>query len=158
MAAVTVTLRQVNEANVESVLALRTTPEQERFVSSVATSMAEAAENAERNPWYRAIYADDQPVGFVMLTWEVEPRLAGTNGPWFLWKLLIDYRHQRRGYGQEALRQLVELVRAHGATELVTSCVPGEEGPAGFYAGLGFVPRGDVEPDGEIIIRLDLQE
>jgi diamine N-acetyltransferase len=53
---------------------------------------------------------------------------------------------------------VVDLVHAHGATELVTSCVPGEEGPAGFYAGLGFVPRGDVEPDGEIIMRLDLRE
>ena len=48
------------------------------------------------------------------------------------------------------------MIRAHGATELLTSYVPGEGGPAGFYAQLGFVVRGDVDPDGEIILRLDL--
>ena len=60
--------------------------------------------------------------------------------------------------GQEVLRQVVELVRAQGATELLTSYVPGEGGPAGFYARHGFVPRGDLDPDGEVILRLDLRE
>lgn len=44
------------------------------------------------------------------------------------------------------------------ATELLTSYVPGEGGPSGFNARLGFVPRGDVDPDGEIILRLDLHD
>lgn len=55
------------------------------------------------------------------------------------------------------MQQIVELVRGHGATELLTSHVPGEGGPAGFYAKLGFASRGDMDPDGEIILRLDLR-
>ena len=158
MSAVTVTLREITEANLQSVLAVRTTPDQEQFVSTVADSIAEAAANPHGNPWYRAVYADGRPVGFVMLSWDVEPQPPHINGPWFLWKLLVDSRYQRLGYGQEVVRQVVGLVRAHGATELLTSHVPGEGGPAGFYARLGFVPTGGVDPDGEILLRLDLQE
>ena len=156
MLSVTTTLREIDEDNAHDVLALRTTPDQERFVSSVADSLAEAADNPQGSPWFRAVYADGQPVGFIMLSWNVEPRPPEINGPWFLWKLLIDHRHQGKGYGREVVRQIVELVRGEGATELLTSHVPGEGGPAGFYARLGFVPRGDLDPDGEIILRLSL--
>lgn len=150
---VTITLREITEDIADSVRALRTTPNQERFVSSVADSLAEAAENPQGKPWIRAVYADGQPVGFVMLSWDVEPQPPDIYGPWFLWKLLIDHRHQGKGYGQEVVRQIVELVRGQGATELLTSHVPGDGGPAGFYARLGFVPTGELDPKGEIILR-----
>lgn len=153
----TVTLREITEANEQAVLALRVAPEQERFVSSVAGSLREAAANPQGNPWFRAVYADDEPVGFVMLSWDVEPQPPDINGPWFLWKLLIDHRHQGKGYGREVVQQILDLVRRGGGTELLTSYHPGEGGPAGFYARLGFVPRGDVDPDGEIILRRDLR-
>ncbi len=156
MAGVTITLRTVTPDVAPAVLALRLAPGQERFVSSVGDSLAEAAEHPEGNPWFRAVYAEDQPVGFVMLSWDVVPQPPDINGPWFLWKLLIDHRFQGRGYGREVLRQVVELVRREGGTELLTSHVPGEDGPAGFYARLGFVPRGDLDPDGEIILCLTL--
>ena len=51
------------------------------------------------------------------------------------------------------MRQIVDLIRDQGATELLTSHVPGEGGPAGFYARLGFVPTGELDPAGEIILR-----
>jgi diamine N-acetyltransferase len=54
------------------------------------------------------------------------------------------------------VRQVVELVRAEGAAELLTSYVPGPGGPAGFYERLGFVPTGDLDGDGEVIMRLAL--
>jgi GNAT superfamily N-acetyltransferase len=156
---VAITLREIAEDNAEAVLALRTTPEQERFVSSVSDSLAEAAEYPHANPWYRAVYDDDgRPVGFVMLSWDVEPQPPEIHGPWFLWKLLIDHRYQGKGYGQEVVRQVVELVRDQGATELLTSHVPGEGGPAGFYARLGFVPTGELDPEGEVLLRLPVDE
>ncbi|MFW5468573.1 GNAT family N-acetyltransferase [Knoellia sp. CPCC 206435] len=151
-----VTLRPVTDANLVDVVELRTTPAQEQFVSTVAQSLAEARAHPEGNPWYRAVYDDEVPVGFVMLSWDVVPQPPDLNGPWFLWKLLIDSRYQGKGYGREVLRQLVGLLREQGATELLTSHVPGEGGPAGFYERLGFVPRGDVDSQGEIILRLDL--
>ena len=157
MVVVPITLREITEDNTASVLALRCAPDQERFVSSVPESLAEAAEYPHANPWFRAVYADDRPVGFVMISWDVEPQPPEINGPWFLWKLLIDHRHQGRGYGREVVEEIVALVRAEGATELLTSHVPGEGGPAGFYARLGFVPTGELDPEGEIILRRDLR-
>lgn len=154
---VTITLREITEDNSESVLALRCTPDQERFVTSVAGSLDEAADHPEGKPWFRAVYADERPVGFVMLSWDVEPQPPDINGPWFLWKLLIDHRHQGKGYGREVVRQVEELVRSQDGTELLTSHVPGEGGPAGFYARLGFVPTGELDPEGEIILRSTLR-
>jgi len=153
---VTISLREITEINIDSVQSLRTTPDQERFVSSVVDSLAEAAEVPQANPWFRAIYADERPVGFVMLAWNVDPQPPGIIGPWFLWKLLIDHRHQRLGYGQEVMRQIVELIRAQGATELLTSYALGDGGPAGFYAALGFVPTGAVDDAGEVLANLSL--
>jgi GNAT superfamily N-acetyltransferase len=153
---VAINLREISDDNIDAVQALRTRPDQERYVSSVADSLAEAAAVPQANPWVRAVYADDVPVGFVMLAWNVDPQPPGIIGPWFLWKLLIDHRYQGLGYGHEVMRRIVELIRDHGATELLTSYGLGEGSPVGFYEGLGFVPTGIVDDDGEVLARLRL--
>lgn len=152
-----IALREITDDNRDAVLAVRITTDQERFVSTVPDSLTEAAENPQGNPWFRAAYDDDVPVGFVMLSWDVVPQLPDIRGPWFLWKLIVDHRHQGRGYGRQIVRQVVALVRAQGGTELLTSHVPGDGGPAGFYERLGFVPTGELDPDGEIVLSLDLR-
>ncbi|MGH3453428.1 MAG: GNAT family N-acetyltransferase [Nocardioidaceae bacterium] len=151
-----VTLREIDDDNREAVVGLQLAPGQERFVSSVAESLAIAVDKPHGNPWYRAVFAGDESVGFVMVSWNVEPQPPELIARWFLWKLLIDERHQGHGYGREAVRQVVDLVRAEGATELVTSYVPEDGGPAGFYERLGFVPTGEVDENGEVIMRLEL--
>jgi diamine N-acetyltransferase len=152
-----VTLRELTDVNREAVLSLRVAPEQERFVGgSVHNALADAAEYPQAKPWYRAVYAGDEPIGFVMISWNCEPQPPEIIGPWFLWKLLIDKRHQGRGYGSEVVRQVAELVRAEGATELLTSVVLGEAGPAGFYERFGFAPTGDLDVNNEVIVRLAL--
>jgi len=149
-----VTLRQITGANRDAVTALRVGPGQDRFVGGVEESIREAAETPEGAPWYRAIYAGDDPVGFVMLSWNVTPQ-PGIIGPWFLWRLLIDERFQGRGFGREALRLIVELIRAEGATELLTSYQPGDGEPWPFYEKFGFVPTGEIDGT-EVVLRLDL--
>ena len=151
-----VTLREMTDANTEAVLALRLEAEQERFVGSVQDALDDAASYPQANPWYRAVYAGDVPVGFVMVSWNVTPQPPEIIGPWFLWKLIIDPQHQGRGYGAQAVRQVAALVTREGATELLTSYVTGEGGPAGFYARLGFVPTGDLDAAGEVIVALAL--
>ena len=149
-----VSLREITDENRDAVRALRVGQGQERFVSSVVESLEEAAATPEAAPWYRAVYADEEPVGFVMLSWNVTPA-PGILGPYFLWRLLIDEHHQRRGFGREALVQIVDLVRADGATELLTSYHSGEGEPWPFYQRFGFEPTGHVD-EGEVVLRLDL--
>jgi diamine N-acetyltransferase len=153
---VVVMLAEITDVNREAVLALRVAPGQDRFVGSVRAALADADEHPHAKPWYRAVYAGDQPVGFVMMSWNVQPQPPEIIGPWFLWKLLIDQCHQRRGYGAEVVRQVTELIRAEGARELLTSYVRQYGGPAEFYARLGFVPTGELDSNGEVIVRLML--
>lgn len=66
-------LVEITDENRDVVLALRVAPEQAQFVGSVRGALEEVAEYPHANPWYRAVYAGDAAVGFVMLSWNVEP-------------------------------------------------------------------------------------
>jgi diamine N-acetyltransferase len=150
-----VRLVEVTDANRDAVIAVRVHPAQERFVASVETSFRHAEAHPDANPWFRAVYDGDVPVGFVMLSWNVTPR-PGIVGPYFLWRLLVGAGYQGRGYGTAILDEVVALVRADGAGELFTSCVPGEDSPEPFYRGYGFVSTGETDDDGETILKLDI--
>lgn len=143
-----VTLREVTRETVRDVCRLEVAPGQGRFVASAAVSIAEAHFSPEA--WFRAIYRGEEPVGFVMLS--VKPEVP----EYFLWRFLVDARHQRGGAGSAALRLVIEYVRSLGATELFLSYVPGEGDPRAFYEKHGFAPDGRVE-DGEIVMRLGLE-
>ena len=141
-------LREVTADTLRSILRLKVSPQQEQFVADNATSIAQA--HFEPKAWFRAIYADETPVGFVML-------YDDTDKPeYFLWRYMIDSRYQGLGFGRRALLQVIDIVRGRpGATEMLLSYVPAEGSPEPFYAGLGFVNTGDVE-DGENVMRLAL--
>ena len=146
-----VSLREVTRENLKAVLMLAVHEHQQYFVSSNAISIAIAHYSPER-AWVRAIYADEVPVGFVMLDVdETTPR-------YFLWRFMIDVRYQHRGYGARAMTLIIDHVRARpNATELTTSVVQQPEGgPQPFYEGLGFVPTGEFDEDGEAYLRLAL--
>jgi diamine N-acetyltransferase len=152
-----VSLREITDQNREAVVALRIGASQEGYVSSVADSIEEAHGTPEGNPWYRAVYANDQPVGFVMLSWNVTPDPPRIIGPWFLWKLLVDERYQGCGYGREAVRLVAGIARDQGASELLTSSVAGERSPEPFYREIGFVPTGEEDEKGEKVLALRLR-
>jgi GNAT superfamily N-acetyltransferase len=151
-----VELREVTDSVREDLRRVRLDPGQDRFVSTVDESLVEAAECPHANPWFRGVYAGGEVVGFVMVSWDCAPDPPEIIGPWFLWKLIIDRDHQRHGYGRDVLLQVVDLVRAQGATELLTSYTDEPGGPRDFYLGLGFVPTGAIDDVGEIIVSLAL--
>ncbi|MCA9923117.1 MAG: GNAT family N-acetyltransferase [Anaerolineales bacterium] len=143
-----VTLREVTKETVRPILKLEVAPEQKGFVAPNAVSIAQAY--FEEKAWFRAIYADETPVGFVMLYDDAE------KPEYFLWRYMIDAKYQGRGYGRSALNLLIDYVKTRpGAKELLVSYVPAEGGPEKFYAKLGFVNTG-VEHDGEMEMKLTL--
>lgn len=143
-----VTLRPVTAATVRAICALEPAESQKRFVAPNAVSMAEASFHDEA--WYRAIYSGEEPVGFVML------QLDKKKPEYSVWRFMIAAGRQGRGYGEAAMRRVIEHVRTQpGARELLLSYVPGEGSPEGFYRRLGFEPTGEVA-DGEVVMRLGL--
>jgi diamine N-acetyltransferase len=150
-----VDLREITDENRLVIEGLHVSVSQEQFVSSVAESLEEAESSSEAHPWCRAIYVDEIPVGFVMISEGAE---GDDRYPWrlFLWRLLIDERFQRQGYGTETLNVVVKELRTRSrADALFTSAVPGDESPVSFYEQYGFVRTGQIFDD-EIVLRLDL--
>ncbi len=159
----TVELRDiVTDADREAALALRRGAGQDRFVASVEKSFADAVEDARAIPRMWAAYDGDRAVGFVMISDGIpEETLAGDPeliGPYYLWRLLIDERVQRQGYGTACLDAVVAYLRTRpGADTLWTSCGQEPGTPQPFYERYGFVPT-DRFVEEERVMRLDLKE
>jgi diamine N-acetyltransferase len=147
-------LRPLTDENRAELEALRTAPAQERFVNSVTDALAEAREEPGGKAIQWGLYDGDTPVGFVMISDEVDG--AGYIAQ-YLWKLLVDERYQQGGYGTAALDLVVEYFRARPGVEVMwTSAGQGDGSPIPFYERYGFVRTGDLVFDGEVLLRLDL--
>ncbi len=134
---------------------LRTHHSQEQFVSPMASSFRDALfpeiyRGGAMVPWMRGVLADGERVGFVMLGMVTEHHPEP-----YLWRLLIDRMHQRRGLGSLVLAVLIEQLNDWGHTTLTTSWGEGHGSPEPFYLAHGFVPTGEMDDD-EVIGRLRL--
>ncbi len=107
-------------------------------------------DGAPVEPWYRAVEADGELVGFVMVA-----RTTTAHPEPYLWRLLIDRSHQRRGIGSAVIELVVDQCREWGDATLLVSWVPGKGRPEPMYLARGFVPTGKLD-GGEIEARLDL--
>jgi len=147
------TLREITDANRAQLEALRVQPHQWQFINSVADAFVEAAEEPGGRAIQWAIYADETPVGFVMISDEVDGPVYIAH---FLWKLLIDARCQGRGYGTATLDLVANYFRARDVDTMWTSAGEGEGSPIPFYERYGFVRSGTAPWGDEVLLRLDL--
>jgi len=145
-----VSLREITEETVCQICSLSDTlsEDQHKMVAPNAISIAQA--HFAARAWFRAIYAGEEPVGFIMLSDEPEEHR------YFLWRFMIAGPHQRSGHGRRAIELLIEYVKTRpGAEELRASYVPMEGGPEEFYRKLRFEPTGEIH-GGEVVVRLAL--
>jgi len=135
-------LREITGETVREICNLSNTltPPRKYMVAPNAVSIAQA--HFSPNAWFRAIYADDTPVGFLMLYDDTQEQ------EYFLWRLMIAGPYHGKGFGRRAIDLLVDYVRTRpGATVLETSCGQGPGSPEGFYRKLGFVRNGKMLGD-----------
>ncbi len=132
-----------------------------RMVAPNAMSIAQG--RFSPNAWFRAIYAGDTPVGFVML-FDPARDLANAEkerhppDALYLWRLMIDFAHQGRGYGEAAVQAVWRYALAHPSIKRVSvSYVQGDGNASPFYRKLGFVETGEVDED-EIVMSISLEE
>jgi diamine N-acetyltransferase len=96
-----------------------------------------------------AIYLDEQVIGFMMWALDTD------DGSCWLGGILIDQKHQRKGYGRQAIQEAIKMLsEQHGYQKFALSHSP--DNPAKkIYQKLGFIETDEWEGD-EIVARLSL--
>jgi diamine N-acetyltransferase len=149
-----VTLREITAETVREICRLSDTlsPVQQRMVAPNAVSIAEA--HFSNYAWFRAIYADETPVGFIMLYIGPDDDTPEQTVH-FLWRFMIAGPFQGFGFGKAALQIVIADLRAQGVEVFITSCGQGEGSPEGFYRKMGFLPTGEMAGS-EMVLKLEL--
>jgi len=141
-----INLKEITKKNLFDILQLSVFDYQKDQVATNAGSIAEA--HFEETAWFRAIYNDDEAVGFVMLEIDNDKKEYG------VWRFMIDKKHQGKGYGKDAMILIKEVFKelVPDAKEIYLSYVPKKEGGADeFYRKIGFEDTGKMD-DGEKIM------
>lgn len=141
-------LAEIDKSNWLALAKLSVQDSQKGFVADNSVSMAQA--HYEEGNFPLGIYVDDVPVGFCMYGRDEE-----SCEHWII-RLMIDKRHQSKGFGRGAMSQLVARMRKEfGEVPIYLSFEPENAWGRSLYESLGFVPDGRVM-DGEIVYRLDV--
>lgn len=141
-----VKLKDVTAKNWRAIARLQLAPDQVDLVADNLHSIAELKFDPDACP--RAIYAGDEPVGFLM--YDASEREA------LIYRFMIDRRHQGKGYGRAALLLAIDEIKAiPKVRKAVISYMPDNKVAKAFYASIGFVEAGTDE-DGEMMAKLAL--
>ncbi|MGN0313008.1 MAG: GNAT family N-acetyltransferase [Lachnospiraceae bacterium] len=153
-----VTIKKITSKNVWKIVKLEVHETQKEFVATNTESIIEAyttvAAGGVALPF--GIYADDVPVGFLMIGYgeipeEENPAIAKDN--YSIWRFMIDKQHQGKGYAKEAMRLALDYVKTFPcgpAKEVFLSYEPENTVAAKLYHSFGFQETGEY--DGEEII------
>ena len=146
-------VRPVAADNLDAVLKLGVAAGQRHLVASPERSLAQVAyEPAGRA---LAMFDGEEAVG-MMLLYDARLDKKKAAAQLYVWRILVDARHQRRGLGRLAMAWVVDEARRCGVAEVGLSHLelPGHAGA--FYEQLGFTYTGEVD-DGErkMLLRLD---
>lgn len=141
-----VKLKDVTAKNWRAVTRLKLASDQKHLVAENSDSIAEAKLDPDARP--RAVYVGDEPVGFLMYDASEEEAL--------IYRLMIDRRHQGKGYGRAALVLAINEIKAlPNISKIAISYMPNNEVAKAFYASLGFKEAG-LDEDGEMVSKLTL--
>ncbi|MFE2279512.1 GNAT family N-acetyltransferase [Streptomyces sp. NPDC059454] len=142
-------LEEITAKNLKAALGIRVRPDQEFAVDPVADSLAEAYVHPGK-AWPRLIMDGDRAVGFLMAFLDIDWHDDGSVIRSGLWRLNIAAEEQGKGYGRFAVESVAEELRRRGIKEFYVTWHPGDNGPEGFYLGLGFRRNGEVA-EGETV-------
>jgi len=140
-------LQEINRDNFHPVLELAVFDEQKDYIASNCYSLAQAKAQPECVPL--AIYNDDELVGFVMYCMDFE------DSEYWVYRLMIDNKYQKKGYGKIAMLQVLEILKQDKEhSKVYISFEPENETAKKLYESLGFTPDGRII-DEEIVYCLN---
>ena len=144
-------LRPIDETNKEDCVRLKVADSQAAYIDTNEKSLEAAKENAEvARPF--VIYADGVAVGFTMFAFE--PDYEDPNDRYWLWRFMIDEKCQGKGYGKEALKQIIAYFKENGATNMRLSTKESNVGAIHLYESYGFQRTGEMN-DEETVFELN---
>ena len=138
-----ITLQNVDESNFLACFSLELDAQQEKFVSHPIRSLAQAyVYRGQCTPF--AVCRAGEVVGYLMVIYDYDEEA------YFIWHLMIDARHQGRGYGRAAREAALAYIRSKpfGDSGIVRLTVSPENSAAcRLYQALGFSPTGRADED-----------
>ena len=141
--------RPITKDNLRPVTRLDVGPGQEKFVAPNSFSIAESKFYPDWEP--RAIYIDDELIGFIMCGQDPD----GDPRQWWIIRFMIDAAFQGKGFGRAALMETLGWLTAKSDCDVVElSFAPANEVAKKLYLSAGFVDTGVIE-EGELVFRLD---
>ena len=157
-------LEKVTYANYDEILKLHVSEEQAEFVADNEFSLVDAyltiADGRQVFPF--GIYNGNEPVGFIMLSYDyvddVEETPSISRGNYLLWRFMIDKDQQRKGYDREAIKLVLDFMRTFPcgkADYCWLSYEPENEVARQLYRSVGFVENGEKCGD-EIVAAIKL--
>ena len=143
-----VSLREVTRNNLRECINLKPSVEQQAFV---APNVISVAQSKVEKDWYPlCIYADNTMVGFTMYGIDADDQKM------WISRLMIDEKHQGKGYGKAAMLRLLSLIeKQHNCKEIFLSMEPENTAARKLYEKIGFVDTGKVI-EGELVFRMCL--
>ena len=146
-------VRPVDKANHEAVLKLQVAAGQRHLVATPERSLAQVA--YEPRGRALAMFDGDTAVG-MMLLYDARQDDDKPANQLYVWRLMVDARHQQRGYGRLAMQWVLDEARRGGYAEVGLSHVDKAGHAGGFYEKLGFAYTGEVD-EGERKMLLKLE-
>ena len=148
-----INLRKITEENFIDAFNLKLDEGQEKYVSHPIRSLAQAYVYRDQCQPF-GIYNDDKMVGYVMVIYDYD--IPEYN----IWHMMIDEKHQGKGYGKEALKRVITYIKTKpfGNSDRVTlTCNLENTKALELYHGLGFRETGTVYED-EVELSFNISE
>ena len=143
-----VSLRNVTKENYEDVCELDVTKEQQEYVACNMWSLVESQYNEGYET--RAIYVQDEPVGFFMWVQESTSKIS-------IWRFMVDKEHQQKSIGRIALNlALVEIQKVSDLKEIEICYNPENPVAKEFYSSFGFSEVGMDEDNEDMLAVIQL--
>lgn len=132
-----ISLKPVTLENFDALIALRVATDQQGLVAENVESIAQAYVQPDCFPF--GIYSDEIPVVFLMYC------LDGDDNEYWLYRLMVDEKHQRHGYAEAAIGLMLERIQEDSSRHKLYLGVDlsGAAAPA-LYQKLGFCFDGRV--------------
>lgn len=142
-----IAFKEIDRNNFFDVIKLKVADEQSEFVATNLFSLAQA--KAFPECVCLAIYHDDLLIGFTMYCIDEEDH------EYWIYRLMIDTKHQSKGYGKVAMEMLIERIKEDIQHRVIyISFEPENVWAKQLYKKLGFEADGRVI-DGEVVYKLE---